>query len=66
MDVIATLIEQDQENLADACFGVAELVADGFEFHIQSGNIYFAMAFAAAMEACNVMARHTRQRRWRR
>jgi predicted tellurium resistance membrane protein TerC len=45
--------------------GVA-LVADGFEFHIPRGYIYFAMAFAAAVEACNVMARRTRQRRWRR
>jgi predicted tellurium resistance membrane protein TerC len=45
--------------------GVA-LVADGFEFHIPRGYIYFAMAFAAAVEACNVMARRTRQRRRRR
>ena len=45
--------------------GVA-LVADGFEFHIPRGYIYFAMAFAAAVEACNVMARRTRHRRWRR
>jgi predicted tellurium resistance membrane protein TerC len=45
--------------------GVA-LVADGFEFHIPRGYIYFAMAFAGAVEACNVMARRTRQRRRRR
>jgi predicted tellurium resistance membrane protein TerC len=45
--------------------GVA-LVADGFEFHIPRGYIYFAMAFAAGVEACNVMARRTRQRRRRR
>jgi predicted tellurium resistance membrane protein TerC len=45
--------------------GVA-LVADGFEFHIPRGYIYFAMAFAAAVEVCNVMARRTRQRRRRR
>lgn len=42
--------------------GVA-LVADGFEFHIPRGYIYFAMAFAAAVEAFNVMAKRNRQRR---
>ena len=35
--------------------GVA-LVADGFEFHIPRGYIYFAMAFAGAVEAFNVRA----------
>jgi predicted tellurium resistance membrane protein TerC len=35
--------------------GVA-LVADGFEFHIPRGYIYFVMAFAGAVEAINVMA----------
>ncbi len=35
--------------------GVA-LVADGFEFHIPRGYIYFAMAFAGAVEAFNVIA----------
>jgi predicted tellurium resistance membrane protein TerC len=40
--------------------GVA-LVADGFEFHIPRGYIYFAMAFAAAVEAFNVMARRNRR-----
>ena len=44
--------------------GVA-LVADGFEFHIPRGYIYFAMAFAGAVEAFNVMARRNRQRRRR-
>jgi predicted tellurium resistance membrane protein TerC len=42
--------------------GVA-LVADGFEFHIPRGYIYFAMAFAAGVEAFNVMAKRNRQRR---
>src|SRR5437870_5076216 len=42
--------------------GVA-LVADGFEFHIPRGYIYFAMAFAAAVEVFNIMARRNRQRR---
>ncbi len=45
--------------------GVA-LVADGFDFHIPRGYIYFAMAFAAAVEAFNVLAarkrRHTGKR----
>jgi predicted tellurium resistance membrane protein TerC len=35
--------------------GVA-LVADGFDFHIPRGYIYFAMAFAGAVEAFNVIA----------
>ena len=42
--------------------GVA-LVADGFEFHIPRGYIYFAMAFAGAVEAVNVMATRNRRRR---
>ena len=42
--------------------GVA-LVADGFEFHIPRGYIYFAMAFAGAVEAFNVAA--SRKRRGR-
>jgi predicted tellurium resistance membrane protein TerC len=40
--------------------GVA-LVADGFDFHIPRGYIYFAMAFAAAVEAFNVWAMHSRR-----
>jgi len=40
--------------------GVA-LVADGFDFHIPRGYIYFAMAFAGAVEVFNVLA--ARQRR---
>jgi predicted tellurium resistance membrane protein TerC len=42
--------------------GVA-LVADGFKFHIPRGYIYFAMAFAAAVEMFNVLARRNRRRR---
>ena len=42
--------------------GVA-LVADGFEFHIPRGYIYFAMAFSGAVEAFNVLARRNRRRR---
>jgi predicted tellurium resistance membrane protein TerC len=44
--------------------GVA-LVADGFEFHIPRGYIYFAMAFAGAVEVFNVMAGRNRRRRRR-
>jgi predicted tellurium resistance membrane protein TerC len=40
--------------------GVA-LVADGFDFHIPRGYIYFAMAFAAAVEAFNVLAARKRR-----
>jgi predicted tellurium resistance membrane protein TerC len=39
------------------------LVADGFEFHIPRGYIYFAMAFAGAVEVFNVMASRNRRRR---
>jgi len=45
--------------------GVA-LVADGFEFHIPRGYIYFAMAFAGAVEVFNVLAGRKRRRRQRR
>jgi len=38
------------------------LVADGFDFHIPRGYIYFAMAFAAAVEFFNVLARRGRRR----
>jgi predicted tellurium resistance membrane protein TerC len=41
--------------------GVA-LIADGFEFHIPRGYIYFAMAFAAAVETLNVLAKRRRLR----
>jgi predicted tellurium resistance membrane protein TerC len=40
--------------------GVA-LVAEGFDFHIPRGYIYFAMAFAGAVEAFNVMASRKRR-----
>ena len=39
------------------------LVADGFEFHIPRGYIYFAMAFAGAVEAFNVLAGRNRSAR---
>jgi predicted tellurium resistance membrane protein TerC len=42
--------------------GVA-LVADGFAVHIPRGYIYFAMAFAAAVEAFNVLASRNRRKR---
>jgi predicted tellurium resistance membrane protein TerC len=41
------------------------LVADGFEFHIPRGYIYFAMAFAGAVEFFNVLASRNRRRRAR-
>src|SRR5262249_5559442 len=39
--------------------GVA-LVADGFDFHIPRGYIYFAMAFSGAVEAINIAAQRRR------
>jgi predicted tellurium resistance membrane protein TerC len=41
--------------------GVA-LVADGFDFHIPRGYVYFAMAFAAAVEAFNILTARQRRR----
>jgi predicted tellurium resistance membrane protein TerC len=41
--------------------GVA-LVADGFDVHVPRGYIYFAMAFAAAVEVFNVLAARQRKR----
>ncbi len=43
----------------------AALIADGFDFHIPRGYIYFAMAFAAAVEAVNVVALRKRRRKAR-
>ena len=45
-----------------ACPTIA-LVADGFEVHIPRGYIYFAMAFAAAVEVFNVIASRNRRKR---
>jgi predicted tellurium resistance membrane protein TerC len=42
--------------------GVA-LVADGFDFHVPRGYIYFAMAFAGAVEAINIAAGRRRRAR---
>lgn len=41
--------------------GVA-LVADGFQFHIPRGYIYFAIAFSAAVEFFNVLAKRNRRK----
>jgi predicted tellurium resistance membrane protein TerC len=40
--------------------GVA-LVADGFDFHIPRGYVYFAMAFSAAVEAFNILTARRRR-----
>ena len=42
--------------------GVA-LVADGFDFHIERGFLYFAMAFSAAVETLNIIAKRKQRRR---
>jgi predicted tellurium resistance membrane protein TerC len=44
--------------------GVA-LIADGFDFHLPRGYVYFAMAFAGAVETFNILARQRRLRRRR-
>lgn len=41
----------------------AALVADGLEFHIPRGYIYFAMGFAASVETINVWAQRRRNKR---
>jgi len=41
--------------------GVA-LVADGFQFHIPRGYIYFAITFSAAVEFFNVLAKRNRRK----
>jgi predicted tellurium resistance membrane protein TerC len=41
--------------------GVA-LVADGFQFHIPRGYIYFAIVFSAAVELFNVLAKRNRKK----
>jgi predicted tellurium resistance membrane protein TerC len=38
------------------------LVADGFKFHIPRAYIYFAIAFSAAVELFNVLARRNRKK----
>jgi predicted tellurium resistance membrane protein TerC len=43
----------------------AALIADGFAFHIPRGYIYFAMAFAGAVEVFNVVASRRRRRKAR-
>jgi predicted tellurium resistance membrane protein TerC len=44
----------------------AALLADGFHFHIPRGYIYSAMAFAAAVEFLNVLARRAKRKHSRR
>jgi predicted tellurium resistance membrane protein TerC len=41
--------------------GIA-LVADGFQFHIPRGYIYFAITFSAAVEFFNVLAKRNRKK----
>jgi predicted tellurium resistance membrane protein TerC len=43
----------------------AALIADAFHFHIPRGYIYFAMAFAAAVEVVHVLAQRSRRARAR-
>ncbi len=38
------------------------LVADGFQFHIPRGYIYFAITFSAAVELFNVLAKNNRRK----
>jgi predicted tellurium resistance membrane protein TerC len=40
--------------------GVA-LLADGFDFHIPRGYVYFAMAFATAVETVNILTKRRRR-----
>jgi predicted tellurium resistance membrane protein TerC len=38
------------------------LIADGFEFHVPRGYVYFAMSFSLFVEVMNMIARKRRQR----
>jgi predicted tellurium resistance membrane protein TerC len=42
---------------------VVALIADGFDFHVPRGYVYFAMAFAAAIETINILAARRRRSR---
>ena len=47
----------------------ATLIAGGFGFHFPKGYIYAAMAFSAAVEGLNMLARRTRKQpemKWQR
>jgi predicted tellurium resistance membrane protein TerC len=59
LDSIITAIGMAQD--LEIMIGVA-LVADGFKFHIPRGYIYFAIAFSAAVEAFNVLAKRNRKK----
>jgi predicted tellurium resistance membrane protein TerC len=37
-------------------------MAEGFDFHIPRGYIYFAIAFAGCVEVFNVLARRNRRK----
>jgi predicted tellurium resistance membrane protein TerC len=39
------------------------LIADGFDFHVPKGYVYFAMAFAFAVELLNMRARRAKDLR---
>ena len=39
------------------------LVAEGFDFHIPRGYIYFAMTFSLGVEFLNMLARKRRQKK---
>jgi predicted tellurium resistance membrane protein TerC len=41
------------------------LIADGFDVHVPRGYVYFAMAFAGAVETFNILAQQRRMRRRR-
>ena len=38
------------------------LVADGFDYHVPRGYLYFAMAFSAGVEVLNILSRRRRSR----
>jgi predicted tellurium resistance membrane protein TerC len=39
------------------------LIAEGFGAHVPKGYVYAAMAFSAAIETLNILARRVRQKR---
>jgi predicted tellurium resistance membrane protein TerC len=60
LDSIITAIGMAQD--LEIMIAAVALVADGFQFHIPRGYIYFAIAFSAAVEFFNVLAKRNRRK----
>ncbi len=52
----------DDEQLSFLILVGTALVAEGFDFHVPKGYIYFSMAFSVAVEMLNIRMRAKRRR----